>query len=61
MIANIVAMLLELIGSCHCARWVETAGGMRCAVVVQRCELIDGWHLAGPFAPTCNRKCGGDS
>ncbi len=52
--------VVEVLASCHCRTWVVTERGPRCAVVVQRCELVQGWHLAAPGVPTCHAGCGPD-
>ena len=60
MIAAIVSMLLDL---SHCARWVETPRGARCADVrldAPTC-LVPGWHRFGvQRINVCRRACGAD-
>ena len=60
MIAAIVSLLLDL---SHCARWVETPRGARCADVrldAPTC-LVTGWHRFGvQRINVCRRACGAE-
>lgn len=56
-VVAIALWLVELVAGCHCSTWTVTAGGLRCAVEVQRCELVTGWHDVAPFTPTCSVHC----
>jgi hypothetical protein len=57
-IAALVSLLLDL---SHCARWVATPRGARCADVrldAATC-LVEGWHVFGSQRITvCVRGCG---
>jgi len=57
-IAALVSLLLDL---SHCARWVQTPRGARCADVkldAPTC-MVEGWHHFGPQGITvCVRGCG---
>lgn len=56
-------LAIEIALACHCARWSNTPHGWRCVAPLEhpRCELVIGWHLAGPGVPVCTKDCGGDS
>lgn len=59
----VARLFIEVVLSCHCARWRLTNDGPRCIDPKPRpsCELVIGWHAYSPGAPTCSIHCGDDS